>query len=127
MITSLDLIHPPLGVHEIALLSLSIILIWTVPAPHGLISFSIGSNDLTQLTLGLDRDSELIQHIYDERNEAVKIMIRNAIKTCKKNGVKNWGPHFWPYPPFFLPGWSSGPPIVTFCYFIELNSSQGFQ
>lgn len=34
--------------------------------------FSIGSNDLTQLTLGLDRDSSLVAHLYDERNEAVK-------------------------------------------------------
>ena len=37
--------------------------------------FSIGSNDLTQLTLGLDRDSELVQHLYDERDEAVKYSI----------------------------------------------------
>jgi pyruvate,water dikinase len=50
--------------------------------------FSIGSNDLTQLTLGLDRDSELVSHIYNERNPAVKSMISQAIKTCKKNGVK---------------------------------------
>jgi len=50
--------------------------------------FSIGSNDLTQLTLGLDRDSELVQHLYDERNEAVKMMISQAIKTCKRNKVK---------------------------------------
>ena len=50
--------------------------------------FSIGSNDLTQLTLGLDRDSELVQHLYEERNEAVKTMISNVIKICKKNKVK---------------------------------------
>jgi pyruvate,water dikinase len=50
--------------------------------------FSIGSNDLTQLTLGLDRDSELVQHLYEERNEAVKMMISQAIKICKKNNVK---------------------------------------
>lgn len=50
--------------------------------------FSIGSNDLTQLTLGLDRDSELISHIYDERNPAVKKMISWAIQACKRNGVK---------------------------------------
>ncbi|MCJ7637797.1 MAG: phosphoenolpyruvate synthase, partial [Nitrososphaeraceae archaeon] len=50
--------------------------------------FSIGSNDLTQLTLGLDRDSELVAHIYDERNDAVKIMISWAIEACKRNGVK---------------------------------------
>ena len=46
--------------------------------------FSIGSNDLTQLTLGLDRDSELVAHIYDERNEAVKRLIRQVIKTAKE-------------------------------------------
>ncbi|AYV77025.1 MAG: phosphoenolpyruvate synthase [Barrevirus sp.] len=50
--------------------------------------FSIGSNDLTQLTLGLDRDNALIADIFDERNEAVKIMISMAIKACKRNGVK---------------------------------------
>jgi len=50
--------------------------------------FSIGSNDLTQLTLGLDRDSSLVSHVYNERNPAVKYMISWAIKTCKKNGVK---------------------------------------
>lgn len=50
--------------------------------------FSIGSNDLTQLTLGLDRDNALIADISDERNEAVKIMISMAIKACKRNGVK---------------------------------------
>jgi pyruvate, water dikinase len=46
--------------------------------------FSIGSNDLTQLTLGLDRDSELVAHIYDERNEAVKILIRKVIKIARE-------------------------------------------
>ena len=50
--------------------------------------FSIGSNDLTQLTLGLDRDSELVAHIYNERNPSVKIMIASAISSCKNNGVK---------------------------------------
>jgi len=50
--------------------------------------FSIGSNDLTQLVLGLDRDSELVQHLYDERNPAVKTMISRAIKVCKENNVK---------------------------------------
>ncbi|GEP97627.1 phosphoenolpyruvate synthase [Chitinophaga cymbidii] len=50
--------------------------------------FSIGSNDLTQLTLGLDRDSSLVAHLYDERNPAVKEMIRMLIRTAKKNGVK---------------------------------------
>lgn len=50
--------------------------------------FSIGSNDLTQLTLGLDRDSELVAHLYDERNEAVKRMIRQVIDIAKKKGKK---------------------------------------
>lgn len=50
--------------------------------------FSIGSNDLTQLTLGLDRDSSLVAHLYDERNEAVKKMIRMLIESAKKNKVK---------------------------------------
>ena len=48
--------------------------------------FSIGSNDLTQLTLGLDRDSGLIAHLFDERNAAVKAMLRLAISACKKRG-----------------------------------------
>ncbi|MGD1717108.1 phosphoenolpyruvate synthase [Dapis sp. BLCC M172] len=46
--------------------------------------FSIGSNDLTQLTLGLDRDSALVAHIFDERNEAVRRMVKIAIKAAKK-------------------------------------------
>jgi len=50
--------------------------------------FSIGSNDLTQLTLGLDRDSSLVAHIYDERNEAVKAMIIHLISAAKRNNVK---------------------------------------
>jgi len=50
--------------------------------------FSIGSNDLTQLTLGLDRDSSLVAHLYDERNPAVKRMLEMLIKTAKKAGVK---------------------------------------
>jgi len=50
--------------------------------------FSIGSNDLTQLTLGLDRDSELVSHIYDERNPAVKGMLKMLIKTAKATGTK---------------------------------------
>jgi pyruvate,water dikinase len=48
--------------------------------------FSIGSNDLTQLTLGLDRDSGLIAHLFDERNTAVKAMLEMAIGACKKRG-----------------------------------------
>ena len=50
--------------------------------------FSIGSNDLTQLTLGLDRDSSLVAHIYDERNPAVKRSISNLIKVAKKTNTK---------------------------------------
>jgi len=48
--------------------------------------FSIGSNDLTQLTLGLDRDSGVIAHLFDERNEAVKKLLSMAIQACKKQG-----------------------------------------
>jgi pyruvate, water dikinase len=48
--------------------------------------FSIGSNDLTQLTLGLDRDSGLIAHLFDERNDAVKMLISMAIKACRARG-----------------------------------------
>lgn len=50
--------------------------------------FSIGSNDLTQLTLGLDRDSSLVADIYDERNKAVKRMILMLLDKAKKSGVK---------------------------------------
>ena len=50
--------------------------------------FSIGSNDLTQLTLGLDRDSSLVAYLYDERNEAVKKMIKILISQAKNNNVK---------------------------------------
>ncbi|MCT8867225.1 phosphoenolpyruvate synthase [Shewanella sp. DNRA4] len=49
--------------------------------------FSIGSNDLTQLTLGLDRDSGIISHLFDERNEAVKILLSMAIKAAKAKGA----------------------------------------
>ena len=48
--------------------------------------FSIGSNDLTQLTLGLDRDSGVIAHLFDERNPAVKKLLAMAIQTAKKKG-----------------------------------------
>ncbi|MFO1463300.1 MAG: phosphoenolpyruvate synthase [bacterium] len=50
--------------------------------------FSIGSNDLTQLTLGLDRDSEIVSSLFDERNEAVKRMIRTVIRAAKEAGAK---------------------------------------
>ena len=48
--------------------------------------FSIGSNDLTQLTLGLDRDSSIVAHLFDERNPAVKKLLSNAIQACNKAG-----------------------------------------
>lgn len=50
--------------------------------------FSIGSNDLTQLTLGLDRDSELVAHLYDERNEAVKRLVKRVIDVAHRKGRK---------------------------------------
>ncbi|MFA5070437.1 MAG: phosphoenolpyruvate synthase [Patescibacteria group bacterium] len=50
--------------------------------------FSIGSNDLTQLTLGLDRDSELVSHVYDERNPAVLKLVSQVIKVCREKGRK---------------------------------------
>ena len=62
--------------------------------------FSIGSNDLTQLTLGLDRDSSLVADRFDERDAAVKILLKMAITTCnrlnKYVGICGQGPsdHF---------------------------------
>jgi len=50
--------------------------------------FSIGSNDLTQLTLGLDRDSEKISHIFDERDLAVKRLVEMVIRAAKKRNKK---------------------------------------
>ncbi len=49
--------------------------------------FSIGSNDLTQLTLGVDRDSEVVAFDYDERDDGVKAMIRMAVEGCRRNGI----------------------------------------
>src|SRR5271157_3786302 len=49
--------------------------------------FSIGSNDLTQLTLGVDRDSEIVAFDYDERDEGVKEMLRLAVEGCARNGI----------------------------------------
>lgn len=49
--------------------------------------FSIGSNDLTQLTLGVDRDSEIVAFDYDERDQGVKTMIKMAVEGCKRNGI----------------------------------------
>lgn len=48
--------------------------------------FSIGSNDMTQLTLGLDRDSGIVSHLFDERNPAVKKMLSMSIKACNEAG-----------------------------------------
>ena len=50
--------------------------------------FSIGSNDLTQLVLGVDRDSEIVAHVFDERNEAVKRLITEVIRVAKLRGRK---------------------------------------
>ena len=50
--------------------------------------FSIGSNDLTQLTLGIDRDSAIISNLFDENNEAVAILIRHLVETAHKKGLK---------------------------------------
>jgi pyruvate,water dikinase len=47
---------------------------------------SIGSNDMTQLTLGLDRDSAVIAKLFDERDEAVKVLLKMAIDACRKTG-----------------------------------------
>jgi pyruvate,water dikinase len=49
--------------------------------------FSIGSNDLTQLTLGVDRDNEIVAFDYDERDEGVKRMIEMAVEGCRRNGI----------------------------------------
>ena len=58
--------------------------------------FSIGSNDLTQLSLGVDRDSDLVAHIYDERNDTVRGLVERLIKTAhkykKKVGICGQGP-----------------------------------
>ena len=64
--------------------------------------FSIGSNDLTQLTLGLDRDSEIVAHIFDERNEAVKKLVKQVIDVAhnheprKKIGICGQAPSDFP-------------------------------
>ena len=50
--------------------------------------FSIGSNDLTQLTLGVDRDSEIVAHVFDERNKAVHTLIAQAIREARRAGRK---------------------------------------
>jgi pyruvate,water dikinase len=50
--------------------------------------FSIGSNDLTQLVLGVDRDSAIVAHLFDERDPAVTMMIAQVIKVAKATGRK---------------------------------------
>jgi len=50
--------------------------------------FSIGSNDLTQLTLGVDRDSAILKSLFDERDPAVKTLIAQAIRSARKTGTK---------------------------------------
>jgi len=50
--------------------------------------FSIGSNDLTQLILGVDRDSEIVAHVFDERNPAVMAMIASVIQKARAKGRK---------------------------------------
>lgn len=47
---------------------------------------SIGSNDMTQLTLGLDRDSAVVAHLFDERDDAVKALLKLAIDACRRQG-----------------------------------------
>jgi pyruvate,water dikinase len=62
--------------------------------------FSIGSNDLTQLTLGIDRDSGLVSHLFDERNPAVKQLLKMAIDACHRQnkyiGICGQGPSDYP-------------------------------
>jgi pyruvate,water dikinase len=62
--------------------------------------FSIGSNDLTQLVLGVDRDSEIVAHVFDERNQAVKTMIASVIRAAKtkrrKIGICGQAPSDYP-------------------------------
>ena len=68
--------------------------------------FSIGSNDLTQLTLGVDRDGQLVSHIFDERNPAMFVMFKKAIEACKKHkkycGICGQAPSDYPEVTEFL-------------------------
>ena len=72
--------------------------------------FSIGSNDLTQLILGVDRDSEIVAHVFDERNAAVKTMIASVIRAAKskkrKIGICGRLPAIIPILPLFLSNWA---------------------
>jgi pyruvate,water dikinase len=68
--------------------------------------FSIGSNDLTQLTLGLDRDSELVSHLFDERHNAVKEMLSRVVRVARRKkrkiGICGQAPSDWPSIAAFL-------------------------
>ena len=68
--------------------------------------FSIGSNDLTQTVLAVDRDSNLVANLFDERNEAVKLMMKMAIEKAHKHGKKigicGQAPSDYPEISFFL-------------------------
>jgi pyruvate,water dikinase len=70
--------------------------------------FSIGSNDLTQLTLGLDRDSEIVAHLFDERNPAVMQLIEQVIRRAhacgRKVGICGQAPSDYPEFALFLVG-----------------------
>jgi pyruvate,water dikinase len=70
--------------------------------------FSIGSNDLTQLVLGVDRDSEIVAHVFDERNAAVRRMIASVIRTAKRKrrkiGICGQAPSDYPEFTEFLVG-----------------------
>ena len=65
-------------------------IVYRIPdyAKLGIHGVSIGSNDLTQLVLGVDRDSEIVAHLFDERNDAVKKMVVSVIKAAKAKGRK---------------------------------------
>ena len=77
-------------------------IVYRIPeyAEMGIDGVSIGSNDLTQLTLGLDRDSALVAHLFDERNPAILKMLSLAIQACKKQnkyvGICGQGPSDYP-------------------------------
>jgi pyruvate,water dikinase len=53
----------------------------------GIDGISIGSNDLTQLTLGVDRDNQTLAKLFDERDEAIRLSIEYVIKTCRKRNI----------------------------------------
>ena len=69
--------------------------------------FSIGSNDLTQLVLGVDRDSEVVAFEFDERDPGIKAMIRMAVEGCKRNhrhsGLRGQAPSDYPEMAVLMP------------------------